>query len=507
MRATLLFWALLMAGYGSSHAQTTLLKDISPGISSAFPEQFVQMGDTIVFKAKDRLGVYDNIWKSDGTPDGTQPVVKSSCLKVLNFSSNRLFVHRDLIYFVGVNSCAKKPVGTEWHVGTINGEGIRVLKDINPGPLDAVDYKERLVVPSPVALGDTVFFAARDSKHGMELWKTDGTKRGTVLVKDINPGPLDSIELPRFTAIGSTVFFFAKDNQTTSIALWKTDGTEGGTVLVSNINKKPRSTALPSASDTDGILAASSDKLFFRGFDGEELGLYATDGSPEGTIKLISHPKLQTNNLDSLFVWQERLFFRMSTKETGAELWTSDGTPDGTHLLKDIRPGPGSGLNASNFVPIQNELFFSASADNLGRELWKTDGTSDGTVMVANINPMGSSSPSQLTNVNGILYFSATHKDTGRELYRSDGTDQGTFLVSDLEPGPASSDPVALTALGSDVFFRAQQAQSGRELFFSTDSWILDEDPRLVAAHQDKTPMRVTGQITIGTRAVMMMED
>jgi len=37
----------------------------------------------------------------------------------------------------------------------------------------------------------TLFFAADDGMTGRELWKTDGTPEGTVLVKDINPNPID----------------------------------------------------------------------------------------------------------------------------------------------------------------------------------------------------------------------------------------------------------------------------------------------------------------------------
>ena len=34
----------------------------------------------------------------------------------------------------------------------------------------------------------TLFFTPTTARHGVELWKSDGTAAGTVLVKDINPG-------------------------------------------------------------------------------------------------------------------------------------------------------------------------------------------------------------------------------------------------------------------------------------------------------------------------------
>src|SRR3954447_14515934 len=57
----------------------------------------------------------------------------------------------------------------------------------------------------------TLYFTANDGSHGRELWKSDGTSAGTVLVKDINPGSGSSGTSRELTNVNGTLFFTASD--------------------------------------------------------------------------------------------------------------------------------------------------------------------------------------------------------------------------------------------------------------------------------------------------------
>ena len=64
-----------------------------------------------------------------------------------------------------------------------------------------------------VNVNGTLFFDANDGTHGDELWKSDGTAAGTVMVKDINPGA-GSSSVGQMVNVGGTLFFAATDGTT-----------------------------------------------------------------------------------------------------------------------------------------------------------------------------------------------------------------------------------------------------------------------------------------------------
>ena len=77
-------------------------------------------------------------------------------------------------------------------------------------------------IGSLTAVGSTLYFTASDGTNGRELWKSDGTASGTVMVKDINSGSSDSS--PSYLAVvGNTLYFQATDG-TNGSELWTNRG-------------------------------------------------------------------------------------------------------------------------------------------------------------------------------------------------------------------------------------------------------------------------------------------
>ncbi len=267
------------------------------------------------------------------------------------------------------------------------------------------------------SVGSQVYFLAQTPTTGTELWKSDGTSAGTVLVKEfivgrygVSPYLIGNTAL---TNVNGTLFFTV-DDQIHGAELWKSDGTAAGTTLVKDINP---------------------------GVDH-------------------SYPRQLLN-------FNGTLYFVARSPSEGRELWKSDGTEAGTVLVKDIFSGSGYG-QPSSLTVVGSQLFFRALDASNGAELWKSDGTSSGTLLVKDIAPgTASSSLQYLANLNGTLYFTANDGTNGEELWKSDGTNAGTMLFKDIRAGASGSSPRSLLNVAGTIYFRANDGASGLELWKS----------------------------------------
>jgi ELWxxDGT repeat protein len=305
---------------------TTLVKDIGPGSGSSIPAGLTDVAGTLMFYADDgTLGA--ELWRSDGTAGGT------TLVKDINpgaGSSTPFGVPLDLIK-VGGTLLFNPDDGTNgielWRSdGT--AAGTTLVKDINRGSASSAPGVFTVV-------GSTVLFAAGDVAHGAELWRTDGTRRRTTLVKDIFPGGRPS-EIEEITAAGTTVFFRAFDGIFEEgghgFELWRSDGTRRGTTLVKDIF--PGSADNPGASSVPEELTEVGGILFFRAFDRppfpqpSDWELWRSDGTANGTFLVEDiRPGLQPSFPELLTNVAGTLFFTANDGVHGTELWKVISTP------------------------------------------------------------------------------------------------------------------------------------------------------------------------------------
>jgi len=466
-------------------ASVPILVDLNANGPST-PSDFIEVNGVTYFVATNATNGRE-LWKTDGTTQGTSMLVDVNVGAGSSDPSSLVNVN-GVIYFAAKNASDGREL---WRTdGTVGGTSM--VKDLFTGTYP-VGYQQVGNSSNPTQLtnvGGKLFFTARNGSSGVELWSSDGTIAGTAMVKNIyadaNGQPPSSSSPTQLTNYNGALFFVADDGQN-GRELWKSDGTEAGTVMVKNIHEGTYqytptgggSAQTRQNSAHPGLLRVLNGQLYFVANDGTHgAELWETDGTAAGAslVKDIRSGTASAFTSSSLMeVVGNLLLFSANDGATGDELWRSDGTSAGTSLLKDLRPGAEGDLSYfGSFSVIDNVLYFSGNDGTKGKELWKSDGTAAGTVMLADIwtgnftageSSQGphSSLPTYITNVNGTLYFSAFTGETGRELWKYTPAG-GATLVADAVAGDKSVDPSFITEIGGRVFFSGNVI-SGKELF------------------------------------------
>lgn len=366
---------------------TGIFLDIVPGTLGSSPSTPTPAGSVFFFAAKD-ADHGQELWVSDGTVPGTSRLTDLNA-GVLGSSPSNFVVLADSLLFRATDDGSSF---TLWRTDLTTLVTTEVRSDIPLGT--------RMVVVAGEA-----FFIAPNTDGREEIWRSDGSPAGTMVITDTN-----CVRMGELVSADDRAFF------TCDRDLYVTDGSAPGTLLLRHFDSSPPTTLTV----TRTIASHGARQVYFAASD----------------------DTVSSQNI---------------------ELWVSDGTVGGTVPMPEIVPGTGSS-RPMNFFADQGELLFSADDGTGDRELyWTAAGAISGTAL----NTCGSGSPANYLRHGSFVYFSGCDCTAGCELFRTNRTAAGTTLIEDIEPGVGSSAVLPLASTGVGLVFSGTESGVGPELWRS----------------------------------------
>ncbi len=302
-----------------------------------------------------------------------------------------------------------------------------------------------------------------------------------------------------------------------------TDGTAAGTheLKVSGVNPTA-SGLLSSLYVGNPHFTVIGQKIAFIGDDGDTAGLWVTDRTSAGTIKLIATPQLfsggttpEFTNLGDKVIFTADYQNPRDSFATEPSLWVTDGTAAGTRVLTvaGAQHYPYSGLEPNDLTVVGSKVLFTGfGMDNLPG-LWVTDGTSKATKELYHFGL----TPDYIAAFGNKALFEAPIPDPStpvktHDLWVTDGTVAGTkslavsgsyflgLLSTVLDPD--------FTVLGSKVLFVGTDVDATRDLWITDATAAGTRELKVAGAGPDGLFSNVHPDFTVvGTKAVFAGED
>ncbi len=480
---------------------TTLLRDLLPGVEggavrSSDPSQLTSTPLGLLMRAGTQQGGPAEPVISDGTAERTQLLRNINGGQRTQGSAPADFVAAgNLAFFT-----AQTGEGPGRAMCVTSGAANSVLPlfggaDGGPGRVRAV--------------GGVVYFSGSTLAFGSELHRTDGTARGTFLVRDLNPGQAGSQPRMMTPAAGQLAFLatisgvdrlcvadggpagpptgggarvLAQHVTVQAIGLDNQFPVEGRTVYVAGADPEGvrgiyavdlLTGAAPRVLNLSSVVGATE----ITGLARTGRTLYVTfGGTPVIMTRDLSQPSpftpvsLLGQRMRIVGVADGRIFFQPAEPTSSTLLAAIGGGFSGA--LLSAAQGVIGPIDRTFTASVGRTLFFTAVTRSGGRELWASDGTPEGTRLVREIQARGPSSIGASAQTNTLLrrvgnwvYFTADNGEHGAEIWRTNGTEDGTTLVSDVRGGRLSSNPVLGAWARNHLVFGADDGLRGAEPF------------------------------------------
>lgn len=368
-------------------AGTNILFDIVTGTGSSNPNYLTVIDNVVYFQTT----ATNEIWRTDGTPGGTYTMVSSGLNDPRDFkkigsfilfrsgnNNNRKLwkmqdtpnshVQLSLASMIDVsaitnlnssNGLFNVRFSSGWEIWRTNGNTMQFVADIDSGNSNFQQLNENVVFNSEL------YFTGYSTDKGTELWKTDGTTPGTVLVADIQSNSLGNIACANcstpsdFKVVGNTLFFEA-GNQTygSGRRLYKLVGSDP--FIVKNIN--------PSGAPQIRNTTSFNGKLYFYATDGLGFKLWESDGTENGTQPIVILQNDESlllsgsENTDITF-YNNYIIYNKLTSTYGYEVWAYNLNSRLNSLVMDYNTGTPS-FFTFDYFEFNDEIYFAGQLEN-----------------------------------------------------------------------------------------------------------------------------------------------
>jgi len=427
---------LYVYNYGSSTASLWHTDGTGAGTTKLFDSTYFDYG-TYVMPEIATVGAYTlflttnqgdgtDVWVTDESGPDTHRLLSTNYVPDIE-KMQRATVGSRLFFTAGS--------GTNRELWTAESGAAEKLLDFGNNST----YADLRMVP----LGSKVFFAGSTPSlpNNLDLWSSDGTTSGTVVVKAIHPGANANVNA--LVELGGRIYFSADDG--TGLKLWQTDGTSAGTVSV------PIAAGETAYSNGNSLVKANGKIIFWAGG-----GVWEYTPGDTGSRSLVSGFNGISSGSDGIFrvdAYGAYAFFDASDPTDGDSIWITDGTVAGTKSAASTGAFGGRAITA-----IGNDLYLERwpTESSTTWDVYRHDLTTAQETLIT--SPIGPG-----LTVNGQVCFAGVNVYSGVDgVWTANDSGADATMISSLDPIVYNYGFSGLDSLGGRMVFSTGATDGAR---------------------------------------------